>query len=510
MPRVMVLIWTCSMLLFTANLIEGIPGLGVNWGHIASHNLEPTIVAKLLKDNGINKLKLFDSDPSIVKKFSGTGIEIMIGIQNKQLANFSESLDSAKSWVEENVTPLCKADVNIKYVSVGNEVFLTFYNGSFVNSTFPALKNIQKALNEAGVGDKVKVTTALNADVYDSGFQGPSGGNFRDDVRDLMVDIVKFFDANKSPFVVNIYPFINVYQTPTFPIDYAFFDGIAQPIIDNGLEYTNMFDANYDTLVVSLKKAGVPNVKIIIGEIGWPTDGDVHANITMAKRFYDGFLKKMASNKGTPLRPGPIDAYLFSLMDEDLKSTLPGTFERHWGIFRYDGQPKFPIDFTGKNGKLVVGAKGVEYLPTQWCVFNKNNKNKTLVSETFDWACLHGDCTSLGDGSSCNNLDDNGKFSYAFNMYYQMNNQLKEACDFDGLGTIVKKNASEGTCLFPVQIATPKASTLGPAPAPTSTHIKGPASTITPASASIGTGKRFDFMILTSVVGGLLILFILF
>ncbi|CAK9143745.1 unnamed protein product, partial [Ilex paraguariensis] len=161
----------------------------------------------------------------------------------------------------------------------------------------------------------------------------------------------------------------------------------------------------------------------------------------------------MATNKGTPLRPGPIEVYLFSLTDENQKSIAPGDFERHWGIFRYDGQPKFPTDFTGKGqDKMPVGAKNVQYLPQQWCVLNSDIKNMSLVPENVNFACSLFDCTSLTYGSTCNKLDVRGNVSYAFNMYFQMNNQDVEACDFQGLAKIVTRNASQGDCLFPIQI----------------------------------------------------------
>jgi hypothetical protein len=65
------------------------------------------------------------------------------------------------------------------------------------------------------------------------------------------------------------------------------------------MSYTNVFDANYDTLVSALKKAGVPNLKITVGDAGWPNDGGTDANIKLARRFYDGLLKKVAKNEGT-------------------------------------------------------------------------------------------------------------------------------------------------------------------------------------------------------------------
>jgi len=338
-------------------------------------------------------------------------------------------------------------------VAVGNEPFLKAYNGSFMKTTFPALKNIQKALDEAGVGDKVKAVVPLNADVYVSPDDKPSSGAFRPDIDDLMTDMVKFLHDHGAPFVVNIYPFLSLYQSSNFPFEFAFFDGGKNINDKGGVNYDNVFDANYDTLVHALKKAGVPNLKVIVGEAGWPTDGNKNANLKLARRFYDGLLKKLAKNEGTPVRKGKMEVYLFGLFDEDMKSIAPGNFERHWGIFTYDGKPKFPIDLTGQgHDKLLSPVTDVKYLPSQWCVFDDGAKDKSKLPGNLQYACASGDCTALGYGCSCNGLDEKSNISYAFNMYFQMQDQDVRACEFDGLAKITDKNASTRGCLFPVQI----------------------------------------------------------
>ena len=317
------------------------------------------------------------------------------------------------------------------------------------------MQNVQNALDKAGFGDKIKVTTALNADVYESKTNKPSDGEFRADVYDVMKQIVQFLDENNSPFLVNIYPFLSLYQNDGFPQDFAFFDGGAKSLDDKNAQYGNVFDANLDTLVWSLKKIGHPNVTIVIGEIGWPTDGNKHANPDNAKRFYQGFLKKMASMKGSPLRSGRMNAYLFSLLDEDEKSVAPGYFERHWGIFRFDGKPKFKVDFSGQGeDKMPIEAKGVRYQDRKWCVLRPFDKslNMSYLPGSLSYACALGDCTSLGAGCSCANLNESGNASYAFNSYFQMNDQSVEACDFKGLATIVTDDPSNGSCFFPIQI----------------------------------------------------------
>ncbi|KAH1083535.1 hypothetical protein J1N35_023296 [Gossypium stocksii] len=433
----------------------GVHCLGVNWGTMASHKLPPKTVVQMLKDNGIKKVKLFDADSTTMNALAGSDIEVMVAIPNDQLLAMN-SYKRAKDWVRRNVTRYnFDGGVNIKYVAVGNEPFLTTYNGSFINITFPALENIQNALNEAGVGDSIKATVPSNADVYNSPESNPvpSAGRFRPDISGLMTQIVEFLAKNGAPFTINIYPFLSLYGNDDFPFNYAFFDG-GNPIVDNGIQYTNVFDANFDTLVSSLRAIGHGDMTIIVGEVGWPTDGDKNANIANAQRFYNGLMPRLAGNVGTPLRPGYLEVYLFGLLDEDVKSVAPGNFERHWGIYRYDGQPKFPLDLSGQNqNRFLIPAQNVEYLPQKWCVFNPNANDLSKLADNINYACTFSDCTALGYGSSCNILDANGNASYAFNMYYQVQNQNDMACNFQGLAIVTTQNPSQGTCNFIIQIA---------------------------------------------------------
>ncbi|XP_042513500.1 glucan endo-1,3-beta-glucosidase 8-like [Macadamia integrifolia] len=451
-------LWFLSWVLSVWLLLDSIPvdSLGVNWGTMATHPLPPHTVAQMLKDNGFQKVKLFDADESTMSSLAGSSIEVMVAIPNNMLADMND-YNTAKQWVKRNVTVYnFNGGVNIKYVAVGNEPFLASYNNSFTNITFPALQNIQNALNEAGVGDTIKATVPMNADVYFSPDSNPvpSGGLFRDDISGQMTEIVQFLNKNNASFTVNIYPFLSLYANPDFPVDFAFFDGTSKPINDNGVLYTNVFDANFDTLVWALKKIGYGDMPILVGEVGWPTDGDKNANVPYAKRFYNGLSKKLAANLGTPIRPGYLEVYLFGLIDEDAKSVAPGNFERHWGIFRHDGQPKFPMDLSGQGqNKLLVPANNVKYLPQRWCVFNPSATDLSKLADNINYACTFSDCTALGYGSSCNNLDSQGNASYAFNMYFQVQNQQDLSCNFQGLAMITTQNASQGTCDFMIQIA---------------------------------------------------------
>uniref|UniRef100_A0A5B7BF89 glucan endo-1,3-beta-D-glucosidase n=1 Tax=Davidia involucrata TaxID=16924 RepID=A0A5B7BF89_DAVIN len=445
------------LLLLLFMVVGSVSGIGANWGTQATHPLPPSTVVKLLKDNGFQQVKLFDADSSTLNALSRSGIEVMVGIPNDMLYTLANSVNAAEQWVQQNVSSHVSSNgVNIRYVAVGNEPFLPTYNGSFLETTFPALRNIQSALVRAGLGTQVKVTIPLNADVYQTSTGFPSGGDFRPDIHDLMVEIVQFLSDNGAPFTVNIYPFISLYDDPNFPVDYAFFDGYSSPLNDNGRIYNNVFDANHDTLVWTLQKNGFGNLSIIIGEIGWPTDGDHNANVTYAQRFNQGFMSHISSGNGTPMRPGPVNAYLFSLIDEDAKSIQPGNFERHWGIFSYDGTPKYNLNLGSTSSGGLVAASNIRYIAQRWCIMSPSaSLDDPEVASSVSYACQNADCTSLGYGTSCGNLDGRGNISYAFNSYYQQNNQLDSACKFpNNLSVFTTTDPSVGDCKFKIMIQT--------------------------------------------------------
>ncbi|CAI0395170.1 unnamed protein product [Linum tenue] len=75
------------------------------------------------------------------------------------------------------------------------------------------------------------------------------------------------------------------------------------------------------------------------------------------------------------------------------------------------------------------------------------------VAPSVSYACANADCTSLGYGTSCSNLDPKQNISYAYNDYYQQNDQLETACKFpNGLSTVVAQDPSVGECRFRVMI----------------------------------------------------------
>lgn len=438
--------------------------VGVNWGTISSDPLSNDIVVQMLKDNNFVKVKLFDANSDVIESMRGTNLEVMIAITNEMLASMAASPDAAAAWVKANVTShLGTGGVNIKYVAVGNEPFLNGYNGRYIDATLPALKNVQAALAAAGLVDTVKAVVPCNADIL-SDNPYPSQQTFRADLAPVMLGIAAALKSTNSPFVVNLYPFLNLVLQANFPIDFAFFSGFATPIVDGTRVYTNVFDAGFDGVVGALNNAGYPNMAVIVGEIGWPTDGANYANIGLAQKFNQQLVNHLESGVGTPLRPGKLEAYLFGLLDENAKSTLPGNFERHWGIFNFDGTIKYPLDLTGGvTGRQtsLVGSKNVPYYPHQWCVL-KTTADLSLLPANLDYACARADCTPLFYGGSCSGLTLHQNASFAFNNYYQFNNQLQAACDFQSLAQVVNTDPSVGTCKFLIGVRPGNSQAIAP------------------------------------------------
>ncbi|KAK9706344.1 hypothetical protein RND81_07G117600 [Saponaria officinalis] len=431
---------------------DGEAGIGVNWGTLSDHRMSAETVVDLLKRNRISKVKLFDADHQIVNALRGAPIELMLGIPNDMLGTISSSTSAADSWVRDNLTLhfISKPPPHIRYVAVGNEPFLSSYAGQYQSYVVPALVNLQQSLVKAHLSGSVKLVVPCNADAYESTV--PSQGAFRTELTQIMTQLASFLNSNGSPFVVNIYPFLSLYGNSDFPQDYAFFGGTNHPVIDGPNVYYNAFDGNYDTLVAALNRIGYGQMPIIIGEVGWPTDGAVAANLTAARAFNQGLINHVLSNKGTPLRPGspPLDVYLFGLLDEGAKSTLPGNFERHWGIFSFDGQAKYGLNL-GLGNNVLKNARNVRYLASRWCVANPS-KDLSSVANHIKLACTVADCTTLAYGSSCNGIGLKGNVSYAFNSYYQVQKQDAMSCDFDGLGMITFLDPSVGQCRFLVGV----------------------------------------------------------
>ncbi|KAJ7964243.1 Glucan endo-1,3-beta-glucosidase [Quillaja saponaria] len=447
--KLFIIIFALSMA-FTAKAI------GVNWGTTASHPLPPSKVVKLLKSNNINKVKLFDTNPLVLQALSGSSIGVTLGIPNGMLRSLNSSRNAAENWVHDNVTRYMSKGgngVRIEYVAVGDEPFLQTYGEQFHPFVIGAATNIQVALVRANLGSQVRVVVPCSFDTFQSVSNLPSKAHFRSDLNKTMIQLLTFLNKHSAPFFVTISPFITTRQNRNISLDFALFKETAQPHNDSHRTYKNSFDLSYDTVVTALSAVGFPNMEVVVAQIGWPTDGAANATSHLAETFMKGLMNHLHGKFGTPLRTRHlIEAYIFSLLDEDQRSIASGNFERHWGVFTFDGQAKYHVDL-GQGSKNLQNAQNVDYLSSKWCVVN-NNKDMSNATATALEACSTADCTALSPGGSCFNISWPGNISYSFNSYYQQHDQRAESCDFRGLGLITTVDPSVDHCRFPIELRT--------------------------------------------------------
>jgi hypothetical protein len=90
--------------LFAVFSMDTVSGIGANWGTQATHSLPASTVVKMLKDNGFQKVKLFDADSTILDALKNSGIQVMVGIPNDMLYTLANSVQAAENWVAKNVS----------------------------------------------------------------------------------------------------------------------------------------------------------------------------------------------------------------------------------------------------------------------------------------------------------------------------------------------------------------------------------------------------------------------
>ncbi|CAM0885304.1 unnamed protein product [Alopecurus aequalis] len=277
-------------------------------------------------------MRIYFPDANALQALGGTNIALILDTSNDQLANLAASISNADSWVKANVAP--HQDVNIKYIAVGNEV--PDRDPQAQQNILPAMKNLNKALSDAGFGS-IKVSTAVHSGVT-AGFP-PSKGTFS---KSYMGPIVKFLASTDAPLLTNVYPYFSFKGTPNIDINYALFTFPGTKVQDGGNSYQNLFDALVDTFYSALESAGAGSVKIVVSESGWPSAGDGTAeSVDNAQTYNQNLINHVG--KGTPKRPGAIEAYIFAMFNENKKHGLET--ERHFGLFNPDKSPVYKINF---------------------------------------------------------------------------------------------------------------------------------------------------------------------
>lgn len=429
--------------------------IGVNYGQVADNLPPPAATVKLLQSTSIGKVRIYGSDPGVIKALADTGIGIMVGVSNSDIPAMASDPNFAKNWINVNVLPFHPAS-KIVLINVGNEV-MSYNDRNLMQQLLPAMQNLQNALNSANLGGQIKVSTVHSMAVLRQS-DPPSSGSFDPSIQDLLKGLLEFNAATNSPFAINPYPYF-AYRSDPRPETLAFC--LFQPNsgrVDSGskIKYTNMFDAQVDAIRSALNYMGFKGVEIVVAETGWPYHGDsneVGPSVENAKAYNGNLIQHLRSLVGTPLMPGiSIDTYLFALYDENQK---PGpSSERSFGLFKPDLSMTYDVGLskTSQNPSTPKTPVTPSPKPTKdvWCVPKAGISDAQLQSN-LDYACGHGiECSPIQPGGACfEPITLVSHATYAMNLLYQTAGRNPWNCDFTQSATLTSTNPSYSKCTYP-------------------------------------------------------------
>ncbi|EPS69142.1 hypothetical protein M569_05624, partial [Genlisea aurea] len=326
-----------ALVLLTA--ISAVHSIGVNYGTIANNLPPPAQVAQFIKQKTfIDRVKIFDVNPDILRAFANTGILVSVTVPNGEIPNLT-NIRYARRWVSVNIKPF-HPQTRINYILVGNEI-LHWGPQAAVDNLVLAMKTLHRALNREGIRD-VKVTTAHSLGILQPSMI-PSLARFRKGWdTGILSPMLQFLRRTRSPFMVNTYPYFAYSPDKANLALFLPNKGIFDKFVKR--TYFSTFDILMDSVFISMKRLGYADVPIAVGETGWASQGETYeqpkCSIPNAKAYNAGLVRKFNSGAGTPLMPRRrFETYIFSLFNENLK---PGsTAERNFGLFYPDLTPVY-------------------------------------------------------------------------------------------------------------------------------------------------------------------------
>ncbi|KAL3502425.1 hypothetical protein ACH5RR_036874 [Cinchona calisaya] len=437
--------------LLSSTLSGGSGSIAINYGRIANDLPSPAQVVQLLKTQGLAKVKLYDTDSTVLSALSGSGISVTVALPNEQLSSAAASQSYTDTWVQSNILPFLQSKTLIDAIAVGNEVFVEPKNTPFL---VQAMDNVYGSLLKYNVSSRIKVSSPIALSALQTSYPS-SSGSFKSELVDPVIKpMLSFLRRTGSYLMVNAYPFFAyVANAETISLDYALFcdnEGVTDP--NNGMVYKNLFDAQLDAVFAAMNALNYNDVKIVVSETGWPSKGDeneVGASEKNAASYNGNLVRRVLTGGGTPLRPTePLNVYLFALFNENQK---PGpTSERNYGLFYPNKEKVYNVPLTLEG--LVnppSPSSNVGHVGQTWCVARGDVGVKKLL-EALHYACGEGaaDCRPIQPGATCYNPNTlEAHASYAFNSYYQKHDRKSGSCYFGAAAYVVSQSPSKFSTL---------------------------------------------------------------
>nr|DAD20374.1 TPA_asm: hypothetical protein HUJ06_021837 [Nelumbo nucifera] len=441
--------------------------IGINYGRVANDLPSSGKVVQLLKSQGLNRVKLYDTDATVLRALAGSGISVVVTLPNEQLSSAAKRQSYTDTWVQKNIAAYYPS-TQIHAIAVGNEVFVDPHN--ITEFLVAAMRNVHAALVKYNLDSAIKVSSPIALSALQSSYPSSAGSFKTELVEPVIKPMLDFLRETGSYLMVNAYPFFAyAANSDVISLDYALFR--TNPgVVDsgNGLRYYSLFEAQIDAVFAAMSALKYDDVKMVVTETGWPSKGDEDesgASEVNAAAYNGNLVRRVLAGGGTPQRPQEdLDVYLFALFNENMK---PGpTSERNYGLFYPNEEKVYDIPLTPEEVRQKVPVNGGKSQMTPvnnggsvstsssgqtWCVANGKAGEQKLQA-ALDYACGEGgsDCRPIQPGASCydpNTLEAHA--SFAFNSYYQKMRRGMGTCDFEGAAYVVTQPPKFGKCEFP-------------------------------------------------------------
>lgn len=89
---------------------------GINYGRVANNLPSPDKVVELLKSSGLNRVKLYDTEATVLTALANSEISVVVALPNELLASTAADQTFSDNWVQSKISkfyPATKIDLCI-------------------------------------------------------------------------------------------------------------------------------------------------------------------------------------------------------------------------------------------------------------------------------------------------------------------------------------------------------------------------------------------------------------